>query len=623
MNTTATPHQASAALARYKHYAEAAFDPNYGSANSEYRLGPISWNPDDGMVKGAVQKNLLGDSSINLFRASSVALTCSSDDGLVTYTLEVEQGHGVRLGQPGTASAARPAVSVRDEDGIRARYEVSLPAAYDAATALRISPFDPTSIPPGGRITLDSQMFSSKELEASFRYMALATKTTEASGVSYQVERLDEATVRVSMGPNSALSAFNGLGVTLVGITAVAGRQDAIGQSQVQTATFDLSQADGQAAYAHFVATGEVAAQTPGVSDVATIERLDASSQMRLKLGVGSVFAADLAGGRNAGDLTRTRFEDGSYIEVLNAQYDGQMPMTWLSAYDADGNEDLAARRYEFKIDLRDHPDGRQAGELLNHALNGSDDGGPLGLGKGDQPLTLSFDREQMQQLMQRMEDQARGNPFVAQDVRLLVEDGRGNYHGDVDRFALALARHHSAYSVSQRLFHTANDAEGGHQPIAVSVDSQYLAAARDASVERLQADDPRQRDNPDHGLLLQGIDAACRLDASLGRQPDMYSERLGMGLLVAARQEGLERIDSAVLGQEGSLVFAVQGKPGDADRQLARASTDDVLATSVQGHLERLRALAVTDKPALPACQPEPDSRAEEAERSASVPMR
>lgn len=623
MDTPSTPHQASAALARHGHFAEAAFNPSYGSASSEYRLGAVNWNPGGGSVKGTRKDNLLGDDRSGMFLATGVTFASSSDDALAIYRVEVEQSHGGRFKQQG--SGGKAPLDVSAQAGIRGRYEVSLPAEYDAATALRVSPFDPTSIPPGGRITLDSQAFSGTALEASFRHIALATQTTEAAGVSYQVERLDDATVRVSMGPNAALSAFNGLGGTLGGVTALAGRQDAIGHSRVQTATFDLGQADGQAAYAHFVATGEIAAQTPGVSGMATIERLDASSQTRLKLDVGGLVGADLAGARNAGELIRTRFQDGSYIDSRKVEYSGNVPLTRISAHDAAGNEDLDARRYEFQIDLRDHPHARQVSQLLNHAFTGSTDDGPMGLGKDEQPVTLRFDREQMQQLMQRTEDTVRENPQLDLRWRLLVEDGKGKHHGDVDTFALGLARiqGHSIYGLSERLFQIANRAEGGHQPIAVTVDSDRLAAARAASVERLQADDPRQRDNPDHSLLLQGVDAACRLDAGLGRQPDMYSERLGLGLLVAARQEGLHRIDSAVLGQGGSLVFAVQGQPGAADRQLARACTNEVLATSVQEHVERLRALAVTDKQALPASQPEPDNRVEEAGRSAAVAMR
>ncbi len=74
-----------------------------------------------------------------------------------------------------------------------------------------------------------------------------------------------------------------------------------------------------------------------------------------------------------------------------------------------------------------------------------------------------------------------------------------------------------------------------------------------------------------------------------MGRTPDEMSERLGMALLVAARQKGMERIDEAVLSDDGRYAFAVQGEVHAADRQIARADTAQAVATPVSEQVREL----------------------------------
>lgn len=69
--------------------------------------------------------------------------------------------------------------------------------------------------------------------------------------------------------------------------------------------------------------------------------------------------------------------------------------------------------------------------------------------------------------------------------------------------------------------------------------------------------DDPK---NPDHALYEQALAGVRKLDAQAGRTPDQHSANLAAALVVAAKKEGLTRIDDVVLStDEGSRVFAVQ----------------------------------------------------------------
>ena len=64
---------------------------------------------------------------------------------------------------------------------------------------------------------------------------------------------------------------------------------------------------------------------------------------------------------------------------------------------------------------------------------------------------------------------------------------------------------------------------------------------------------------NPDHGLYLQAQKAVHELDAHLGRTPDQQSNNLAAALTVAAKHQGMIRIDQVALSEDGANAFAVQ----------------------------------------------------------------
>jgi hypothetical protein len=312
-------------------------------------------------------------------------------------------------------------------------------------------------------------------------------------------------------------------------------------------------------------------------------------------VGLGERLSADLGGARNSGEVVRTRFEDGSHVDARRVEYSGNVPMTRLSVHAADGQENVGARRYEFQFDLRDQPQAEQIAGLLNTALTGDTRrAGPVQAGDN---LTVSFSDAQMRTLMQQAQAVVQDNPTADPRWRLLAEDGHGQPQQDVDAFATTLARMQgqSAQGMAERLFHLSNAADGdprkGFEPIAASVDSPRL---RDLPAPSpLLPHDPRHADSPDHSLMRQGQSAVGALDQGMGRQPDAMSERLYMGLVVAARREGLERIDQALLSGNGQYAFAVQGEAHAADRKLARAETSEAVATPVGEHVRALQEVA------------------------------
>jgi len=571
--------------------ATVAFDPTYVSANTEVHAaaGRISgsYTPGDGAVKVAQEQKQQGAGpGGGPFRATSLGVTRNSSDGRTHYQMELESSAGNRQ--------KSGVVETTQTEGQRGRYRVSLPAG-DPTDPARIDPSDPDTLPKGASVTLDAQSFKGISMAAGFRNMAAQHKLTDAEGASFRVDRLEDGRVRVTTGPHEAVEAFNGLGFSAKGVTALAGRQDALGQSSVRTATFDLAQDEGRAAYQQFVANGVLDANTPGMQDVATVERLGMSSQTRLKVDAGSMFGVDVAGQRNTGDVTRVRRDDGSHTELRNVQYSGNLPVSRISEYGADGKELVQERRYEFTFDLRRHEQAEQIAGMLNTALAGDTGASARSPVKAGELNTVSFSEAQMRAMMERTQRMVQDNPMMGPRWQLLAQDGRGALQNDVDAFAAGLARNQgqSEYGMAEQMFRIATAGQdAGVQKIDATVDGAHLRNLPLPS-PLLPVNDPRQAGSADHPLWLQSHGAVSRLDASMGRQPDQATERLGMALLVAAKDKGMCRIDEAVLSDDARYAFAVQGDPHAADRQIARADTARAVATPVEVQLQELQGVA------------------------------
>ena len=108
---------------------------------------------------------------------------------------------------------------------------------------------------------------------------------------------------------------------------------------------------------------------------------------------------------------------------------------------------------------------------------------------------------------------------------------------------------------------------------------------------------------HPDHALYLQAQKAVHDLDARLGRAPDQRSENFAAAVTVAARHEGLTRIDQVTLSEDGSRAFALQN---DTLGKFAHVQTAQAVHTSIAQSSQALDALNKT-RPSAPAPPPEP----------------
>ncbi|MDX2012211.1 MAG: hypothetical protein SFW67_18595 [Myxococcaceae bacterium] len=385
---------------------------------------------------------------------ASVVSNRKTENGVTTFTVDGEASVTVE----GGVSTPQAGLTVAHSEGLRGSYEVAMPeAAARGVDPATVNPYDPTSMPTGTVVTMSGERYSSNEFEATFRNIALATKVEEASGVSVAIEKTGEHTVRVTAGPTEAIEAYNSVGLDFGIASASLGRTDNLDSATLKTAEFDLSTPEGKAAYNAFLTSGTLPADNgAGVSDVATIEKVEYSSESSLDVSLGPI---DLSfkGAKNTGSSVVTTYPDGTKDVTVGLDYSENVPMQLTRRYDAQGNEVLSERRYSFELKADEN-----TAQLLNVSLTGDvqrAESGPVGAG---QTVTLTFTEAQMREYME-MTQRASDAGFGGGPLDALVKDYDGRFIDSPEDFAIALARNLGGtdYGTAERMFGISNAADG------------------------------------------------------------------------------------------------------------------------------------------------------------------
>lgn len=261
-------------------------------------------------------------------------------------TFEVTGDVGASITAGGEAEIQGVDVSLEHASfaGNRVTFEVTVPMA--AAEAIRTgaapipNPFDPTTLPEGGVVTLESSHYSGTGMEASFERIASLTLSGQqetSQGTAIAVERLSPTTVRITAGPTEAVAAETSAGVGLVGSLTLARTQEQqIGD--LRTVEIDITHPEGLAAYQRFLATGEVPASDPasGISHSGRILNVDMSDETALTAQLGP-FGIE-ASGRNEGTFRLTEYDDGSRVLEGTVSYEDVSSYQRITL-DANGQE--------------------------------------------------------------------------------------------------------------------------------------------------------------------------------------------------------------------------------------------------------------------------------------------
>jgi hypothetical protein len=385
-------------------------------------------------------------------------------DGYTTYTVNTEMSVGYNAGVsvPGGSATGRIA------SGIDAKYEVRLPPAQPGATPIdprSINPFNPSTMPIGSSVQMDSRNFVQTEFEGSFRGIAVQTDSKVAQGTSVLVERTGQNTIKVTTGPTQAIEAYQGVGFQAGPLSATLGRNDSIQNANLRTATFDVSTMEGRAAYQQFLVTGKMPEQnTRGVSDVQEIRKLDFQSSTQLRLRLGENEGQFNLNSNNANQVYSFR-PDGSVERTTTMQYSSGVPLTYTQQFDANGRENVNGRTYSFSINVDN--------EYTASFLNGLNQNGNRSLTgdaavKPGQTVTLTMTEAEMRAFMtnaerayQAMPPEARGSSHLG---ILLHPYGRQEMP-TTQEFAVSLARNmfNSPERISELLYKIADGADGRH----------------------------------------------------------------------------------------------------------------------------------------------------------------
>ena len=392
--------------------------------------------------------------SFGINAEASVVANQKTENGVTTFTVEADASVTVE----GGVNTPKAGLTVAHTEGIRGEYSVAMPeAAAEGVDPKTVNPYDPSSMPTGTVITMNGEHYSSNEFEATFKNIAVATKIEEASGVSVAIEKTGENTLRVTAGPTEAIEAYNSVGVDFGIASASLGRTDNLDSATLKTAEFDLSTPEGQAAYNEFLTSGTLPSDnSTGISDVATIETIDYSSESSLDVSLGPI---DLSfkGQKNTGNSVVTTYPDGTKDVTVDLDYSENVPMQLTRRYDAQGNEIISERRYSYEVKADEN-----TAQLLNASLTGDVNQAESGPVKPGQTVTLTFTEAQMREYME-MTQKASEAGLGTTDLDILTQDYDGEFINSPEDFAIALARNLGGtdYGTAERMFRISDAADG------------------------------------------------------------------------------------------------------------------------------------------------------------------
>src|SRR5690606_29912231 len=147
---------------------------------------------------------------VSFSAGGSAALTGDrkTEDGVTAPRLSSD----VSILVKGGVNTPQAGLEIGRTEGIRTSYTVAMPEDSDV-DPLSINPFDPSTMPEGTVVTMDGSQYTTNEFKATFKKLALETKVTDETGVSTDVERTGEDTVRVTARLTEAITVYIGVGV--------------------------------------------------------------------------------------------------------------------------------------------------------------------------------------------------------------------------------------------------------------------------------------------------------------------------------------------------------------------------------------------------------------------------
>ncbi|RKH12654.1 hypothetical protein D7X74_23270 [Corallococcus sp. CA047B] len=220
----------------------------------------------------------------------------STDGDMTTFSVEAE------VGVKGEASVETSRVDATASGAVGARgsYQVSVPTTAAAGisspeqAAARLSPFAPADLPVGTTIEMHGEAFMETGLSVTFKKIAnvfdvtLNESVERAKGMSIAINKVDDKTVRVTIGPTELVARTNGLSIGVGDVEVGLSTTGKVDQQTARQVDFDISTPAGQAAYDRFMTTGELPGNdaAKGTSNAATVQLVNGEVSTELTVGI-------------------------------------------------------------------------------------------------------------------------------------------------------------------------------------------------------------------------------------------------------------------------------------------------------------------------------------------------
>ncbi|MDQ3262941.1 MAG: hypothetical protein M3Y59_04675 [Myxococcota bacterium] len=403
----------------------------------------LAVNPTAGGVEASASAGVEGSAKVGgvkigggLEVSANFESEVTREDGFVTFNVGAEASLTAsgELGLKGKKVGG--SVSASHTETANATYEVRLSEAdferFQNGEIPVPNPADPTTIPDGGSVRLDTANIESGELGATVAYhgaeFSLGSSDSESEGTSIEISRNGDQ-VQVSAGPTAAFESGITAGLSVGPVEVSAGNNTSFDEVRLRTASFDLSSDEGSLEFQRYMNTGELpSGDRPGVTNAGIIERANFSSQSSVDLGIAGIDAASFDGAGTSG--TRTSFiqEDGSRVDDISLNYGGAT----LNIHNVENENGKQYDQSYHELVFTNDSDGFRR-DLVNAFTGDTAQGDEAA--SHDRPITIRFSLDQMTDLRRRLEDRA-GEDNPGDFTFDFLTEGRSN-----DDLAIALAQ--------------------------------------------------------------------------------------------------------------------------------------------------------------------------------------
>ncbi|MDQ3265035.1 MAG: hypothetical protein M3Y59_15455 [Myxococcota bacterium] len=391
-------------------------EDTFGTASGNASLD-ITGNSATASAEANVDLELRKGLNVHFGTSIEAKTNVESEDGFTTFTAEGTMS--VSLG--GEIDLGRVGFGADFTEGVHTEYQLRMSDAdYQRMENGEIptpDPFNPDTMPVGSSVVLNSENFTDTGFDASYQQLSLESDIHDESGVSVLVEKTGENTVRVTSGPTEAIENSWKLGLSLGPASVHLGNTTSLESATLRTAEFDLSTPEGEAAYNRYLTTGEVPSDNgPGVSDVASIFKVDFDSQSSVGGSLGPISGSFQLGSSNF-DVYQTTYPDGSVDQITEAKQHAGTPVRVVQHFNPDGTEDFSRQELTMHFTGLDGSSEEQWAQTYGTDQHDYD---------GDMDIHMEFNAEDSMELSRRAQDYiaAQGEgydpEFLTQDHQLI-----------------------------------------------------------------------------------------------------------------------------------------------------------------------------------------------------------